>query len=153
MLKPNQLQQRLIEQVPLLNAHPDKLVVISGAGNVVSTLASPLSFEYHFPLTLSVNEAGLTAQLADLIVVTVLDWLTENQPDMLSSNTRRLTDFVYHQQADGLTLTLQLTERVQVLDAEGVRTITHLPEPSLPPANARPREVYLNGELISHWAE
>ena len=153
MLKTNQLQQRLIEQVPLLNQHPEKLVIVTGAGNVVSTLAPSLSFEYHFPLTLTVSDDALSDAVTDLVVVSVLDWLRENQPDILSSSTRRLTDFAVSPQANGLTITLQLTERVQVVDRDGVRTITHLPEPSLPEDNTRPHQVYLNGELISQWTE
>jgi hypothetical protein len=153
VLKPTQLQQRLIEQIPLLSTQPEKLVILTGNGNVVSTLAPSLSFEYRFPLTLTVSDSGLSDKLVDLIVVTVLDWLTENQPDILSSSTRRLTDVSYARQENSLTMTLQLTERVQVQDTDGVRTITHLPEPPRPEDNVRPHQVYLNGELISHWAE
>lgn len=153
MLKPNQLQQRLIEQIPELNVHPENLKVTARSGNVVATPAPSLSFEYHYPLTLAVTTANLGESLADNIVVEVLDWLTLNQPEVMSSSTRRLTDFTFSQLADTLTLTLQLTERVQVMDADGVRTITHLPEPPLPENNTRPRQVYLNGELISQWAE
>lgn len=153
MLKPNQLQQRLIEQVPLLSQHPEKMVIVTGAGNVVSTLAPSLSFEYHFSLTLTVSDNDISDTVADLIVVTVLDWLRENQPDILSSGTRRLADFAFSQLANSLTITLQLTERVQVQDIDGVRTMTHLPEPPPPEDNVRPHQVYLNGELISQWTE
>ncbi|GBU13790.1 phage tail protein [Enterobacterales bacterium] len=153
MLKPSQLQQRLIEQVPLLHQHPEKLVMVIGAGNVVSTLATSLSFEYHFPLTLTVSDNAVSDAVTDQVVVTVLKWLGENQPDILSSSTRRLTDFAVTPLTDRLTITLQLTERVQVQDLDGVQTITHLPEPPLPENNARPHQVYLNGELISQWTE
>lgn len=153
MLKPKQLQQRLIEQIPELGAHPEILKVNAGPGSVVATLAPSLSFEYHYPLTLVATTADLSESLVDHIVVEVLDWLTLNQPEVMSNSARRLTDFTFTQLADTLTLTLQLTERVQVKDADGVRTITHLPEPPLPENNARPHQVYLNGELISQWAE
>jgi len=153
VLKTNQLQQRLIEQVPLLNQHPEKLVVVTGPGNVVSTLAPSLSFEYHFPITLTVSNDALSDAVTDLVVVAVLDWVRENQPDILSSSTRRLTDFAVSLLANSLTIRLPLTERVQVVDLDGVRTITHLPEPPLPEDNARPHQVYLNGELISQWTE
>jgi len=153
VLKPKQLQQRLIEQIPELAAHPEILVVSLGPGNVVATPAPSLSFEYHYPLTLAVNAADFSGSLADRMVVEVLDWLTVNQPEVMSNSARRLTDFTFSQQADALTLTLQLTERVQVKDADGVRTTTHLPEPPLPENSARPHQVYLNGELISQWAE
>lgn len=153
MLKPKQLQQRLIEQIPQLSAHPESLSISTGLGSVVATLANSLSFEYHYPLTLTVNAASLDEPFTDQIIVAVLDWITVNQPDMLSSSERRLTDFVFAQLAEKLTLTLQLTERVQVQDVDGVRTITHLPEPPLPENNVRPHQVYLNGELISQWSE
>lgn len=153
MLKPNQLQQRLIEQIPLLNAQPENLTVTMGAGNVVATLASSLSFEFHYPITLTVTADELNEKLADHITVTVLDWLTVNQPDIMSSSARRLTDFTFTQLANSLSITLQLTERVQVQDLDGVCTITHLPEPPLPENNVRPHQIYLNGELISQWTE
>jgi len=63
----------------------------------------------------------------------------------------RLNDFTFTQQERSLVLVLQLTERVQVSDKDEVRTITHLPEPPLPENVALPRQVYLNGELISSW--
>jgi len=153
VLKPNQLQQRLIEQIPELQAHPENLTLTLGPGSVVATLASSLSFEYRYPLTLAVKTAELNDALADHMVVTVLEWLSVNQPDMMSSSTRRLTDFVFTSLTDSLTITLQLTERVQVQDVEGTRSITHLPEPALPDNDVRPHQVYLNGELISQWRE
>lgn len=153
MLKPKQLQQRLVEQIPQLSAHPDSLTMTIGPGNIVATLAPSLSFEYRYPLTLVVTPEALSESLHDQMVVAVLDWLSVNQPEIMSNSERRLTDFTFTQQADKLTLALQLTERVQVQDVDGVRTITHLPEPPLPENNARPHQVYLNGELISQWAE
>jgi hypothetical protein len=151
MQKPIQLQQRLIEQIPQLTAAPEKLALATGAGNVVATSAPSLSFEYRYPLTVTITDEALSETLVDLSVVTVLDWLQVNQPEILGNAAHRLSDFTFVQQASSLVLTLQLTERVLVADAEDVRTITHLPEPPLPENVALPREVYLNGELISSW--
>ncbi|MBU9854033.1 phage tail protein [Rahnella bonaserana] len=151
MQKPIQLQQRLIEQIPQLTAAPEKLALATGAGNVVATSAPSLSFEYRYPLTVTITDEALSETLVDLAVVTVLDWLQVNQPEILGNAAHRLSDFTFVQQASSLVLTLQLTERVLVADAEDVRTITHLPEPPLPENVALPREVYLNGELISSW--
>ena len=151
MQKPIQLQQRLIEQIPLLAAAPEKLVLATGPGKVVATSAPSLSFEYRYPLTLSFTDDALSETLVDLAVVTVLDWLQVNQPEILGNALHRLNDFTFTQQAGSLVLTLQLTERVQVSDTGDVRTITHLPEPPLPENVALPRQVYLNGELISSW--
>ncbi|PKE29354.1 phage tail protein [Rahnella sp. AA] len=152
MQKPVQLRQRLTEQIPLFMTSPEKLVMTTGAGNVVATSAPSLSFEYRYPLTLTVSdETALSETLVDQIVVIILDWLRVNQPEILSNNLHRLSDFIFTQQEKSLAITLQLTERVQVVDQESVRTITHLPEPPLPENVALPRQVYLNGELISSW--
>jgi len=151
MKKPIQLQQRLTEQIPQLTAAPEKLALTTGAGNVVATSAPSLSFEYRYPLTVTITDEAISETLVDLLVVTVLDWLQVNQPEILGNAAQRLSDFTFTQQANSLVLTLQLTERVQVSDSEDVRTITHLPEPPLPENVTLPREVYLNGELISSW--
>ncbi len=153
MQKPNQLQQRLIEQIPLFQFAPEKLVLITGQGYVVATAAASLSFEYRYPLTLTItdDDAPLSEQLVDQVVVTILGWLRVNQPEILGNASHRLSDFTFTQQEHSLTLTLQLTERVQVADQDDVRTITHLSEPPLPENVALPRQVYLNGELISSW--
>ncbi|QQN34697.1 phage tail protein [Rahnella aceris] len=152
MQKPIQLQQRLIEQIPLLAATPEKLVIATGPGNVVATSAPSLSFEYRYPLTVTITDDALSETLVDLAVVTVLDWLQVNQPEILGNALHRLNDFTFTQQERSLALVLQLTERVQVSDnKDEVRTITHLPEPPLPENVALPRQVYLNGELISSW--
>lgn len=73
MQKPIQLQQRLIEQIPLLAATPEKLVIATGPGNVVATSAPSLSFEYRYPLTVTITDDALSETLVDLAVVTVLD--------------------------------------------------------------------------------
>ena len=152
MQKPIQLQQRLIEQIPLLAATPEKLVIATGPGHVVATSAPSLSFEYRYPLTVTITDDALSETLVDLAVVTVLDWLQVNQPEILGNALHRLNDFTFTQQERSLALVLQLTERVQVSDnKDEVRTITHLPEPPLPENVALPRQVYLNGELISSW--
>jgi len=153
MQKPLQLQQRLIEQILLFKFAPEKLALVTGVGNVIATPAPSLSFEYRYPLTLTVtdDDAPLSEKLVDQVVVTLLDWLRVNQPEILGNASHRLSDFTFFQQDHRLVLTLQLTERVLVADQDDVRTITHLPEPPLPENVALPRQVYLNGELISSW--
>lgn len=154
MQKPLQLKQRLIEQIPFFQSAPEKLVMTTGAGNVVATSAFSLSFEYRYPLTLSVSSDNAPDEsLTDQMVVAILDWLRINQPEILGNAAHRLTDFAFVQPGAALSFTLQLTERVQVADENFVRTITHLPEPPLPENVALPRQVYLNGELISSWTE
>lgn len=155
MLKPTQLQQKLIERVPLLTQSPEKLTITVGSGQIISTLAGGLSFEYHFPLTLKINDLKDGDPMQDLVVVTVLAWLRENQPDLLANNNKRQTGFSWAlentDQQNILTLTLQLTERVQVLEEDGNAMITHLPEPPQPENVSPFYQVYLNKELISRW--
>lgn len=152
MQKPDQLHQLLTEQIPVFTAAPEKLVMTTGAGNVVATSATSLSFEYRYPLTLTVSDQTVLSEtLVDQMVVIILDWLRVNQPEILGNADHRLSDFMFSVQENSLIFTLQLTERVQVIDHDDARTIIHLPEPALPEDVALPRQVYLNGELISSW--
>ncbi|MDF7786535.1 phage tail protein [Pantoea sp. BS_4] len=153
MLKATQLRQVLINSVPLLQQNPDNLTIDIQSGSLVSTLASSLSFEYHFQLAVVITQY---ADDIDLIMVPVLAWLRENQPDIMVSEEKRRTGFTFTLDATGegkhtVTVTLQLTERVWVEQQEGGLHITHLPEPALPENDARPWQLYIKGKLVSEW--
>ncbi len=77
MLKANQLRQVLINSVPLLQQNPDNLTIAIQSGNLVSTLASSLSFEYHFQLAVTITDY---AEDIDLIMVPLLTWLRKTSP-------------------------------------------------------------------------
>ncbi|MGA4366718.1 hypothetical protein ACVW06_000620 [Pantoea ananatis] len=153
MLKATQLRQVLINSVPLLQQNPDNLTIAIQSGNLVSTLASSLSFEYHFQLAVTISDY---AEDIDLIMVPLLTWLRENQPDIMVSDEKLRTGFTFTLEATGdgrskVNITLQLTERVCVEQQNGALHITHLPEPAMPENVERPWQLYIKGKLVSEW--
>ncbi|MCR1568723.1 phage tail protein [Mixta sp.] len=154
MLKPKQLREALTNSVPLLARNPDSLNMFIDSGRIVSTLASSLSFEYQYQLNLVITDY---ADDIDLVMVPVLAWLRENQPDIMATEEKRRTGFTF--KADVLSDTLcdisidlQLTERVIVKQDGDALHVNHIGEPPLPENVNRPLQLYVNGELISELA-
>ncbi|MGD8204961.1 phage tail protein [Pantoea sp. FN0305] len=154
MLKPKQLREALTNSVPLLARNPDSLNMFIDSGRIVSTLASSLSFEYQYQLNLVITDY---ADDIDLVMVPVLAWLRENQPDIMATEEKRRTGFTF--KADVLSdtlcdisINLQLTERVIVKQDGDALHVNHIGEPPLPENVNRPLQLYVNGELISELA-
>ncbi|MCQ5469354.1 phage tail protein [Pantoea brenneri] len=153
MLKPKQLREALTASVPLLQRNPDSLNMFIDGGRIASTLASSLSFEYQYQLNIVITDY---ADDIDLIMVPVLAWLRENQPDIMATEEKRRTGFTFKADviSDSLcdvSIDLQLTERVLVKQENGALHVTHLPEPPLPENVERPLQLYVHGELVSEW--
>ncbi|WP_448309541.1 phage tail protein [Pantoea sp. PGP6] len=153
MLKPKQLREGLTASVPLLQRNPDSLNMFIDGGRIASTLASSLSFEYQYQLNIVITDY---ADDIDLIMVPVLAWLRENQPDIMATEEKRRTGFTFKADviSDSLcdvSIDLQLTERVLVKQENGALHVTHLPEPPLPENIERPLQLYVHGELVSEW--
>jgi hypothetical protein len=133
MNKPQQLRQLLSNAVPHLQQNPDCLHIFIEQGNIAATAAGQnLSFEYQFNCVIIVTDYG---DHADKLIVPLLGWLAQHQPELLQNPDRRDTGFKFkaellnHSTAD-IEIVLALTERVQVqADAQGRLSITHLPEP------------------------
>jgi len=154
MLKPKQLREALTNSVPLLARNPDSLNMFIDSGRIVSTLASSLSFEYQYQLNLVITDY---ADDIDLVMVPVLAWLRENQPDIMATEEKRRTGFTF--KADVLSDTLcdisidlQLTERVIVKQDGDALHVNHIGEPPLPDNVNRPLQLYVHGELVSELA-
>jgi len=153
MLKPNQLRKALANSVPQLQRSPDSLNMFIDSGRMVSTLASSLSFEYQYQLNLVITDYDGDL---DLLVVPVLAWLRENQPDIMATEEKRRTGFTF--QADiisdtamDISMNIQLTERVIVKNEGGALHVNHVGEPPLPENDSSPTQLYVNGELVSEW--
>ena len=151
MQKPKQLRQALTDSVPLLQRNPDGLNMFIDGGRIVSTLASSLSFEYQYQLNLVVTDYG---DDIDLLMVPMLAWLRQNQPDIMATEEKRRTGFTF--KADvisdtlcDISIDLQLTERVIVKQEGGALHVTHVGENPLPEIDARPLQLYVKGELVS----
>ncbi|MGY2799256.1 hypothetical protein ACVWV0_003432 [Ewingella americana] len=155
MLKPLQLRDYLTARVPVLKKSPEQLRVFIDNARVVSTLASSLSFEYQYQLNLLITDF---TQDADLLIVPMLAWLRENQPDIMATAEKQQAGFTFRADVNNdnsfdISINLQLTERVIVKQLDGGLHVNHLPEPPLPEDVEKPRELYLRGELVSQWNE
>lgn len=155
MLKPNTLQRALIDAVPALRDNPEMLHLWVDKGSNRATLAASLSFEKSFSLNVAVR--GFAGDI-DTLFVPVMAWLRDNQPDMLTPEAAAQARFSWTlatnaDQTQDLTMVLQLTERTQVKEVDGVLQAETLPEPPPPAFVTRPKELYINGELVSRWQE
>ena len=151
MLKPQQIRQMLADSVPLLKRNPDSLNMFIDSGRIASTLASSLSFEYQYQLNLVVTDYG---DSLDLLIVPLLAWLRENQPDIMATEEKRRTGFTF--KADvisdtlcDISIDLQLTERVIVKQEGGALHVNHIGENPLSDNDSRPMQLYARGELVS----
>lgn len=153
MLKPAQLRKVLTDCVPHLQTNPDSLNMFVDSGRIVSTLAASLSFEDQYQLNLVITDYPGNV---DLLIVPVLAWLRENQPDIMATEEKRRTGFTHEVDIISDTLIdisikLQLTERVIVRQVDGALHVDRVPEPPLPDNGEAPKQLYLAGQLISEW--
>ncbi|RRZ95821.1 phage tail protein [Erwinia sp. 198] len=151
MEKPTQLRRALTDSVPLLQRNPDGLNMFIDGGRIASTLASSLSFEYQYQLNLVITDYG---DDIDLIMVPLLAWLRENQPDIMATEEKRRTGFTFKVDVLSDTLCdisidLQLTERVIVKQEGDALHVTHAGENPPPDNVSRPTQLYAGGELVS----
>lgn len=131
MIKPASLRAALSSTVAFLARNPDKLLVFVTNGNIVSTGAPSLGFEYGYNLELIVTDFP---ESSDNIVIPILAWLQTNQPEMLANPDLRSDGFkfeaeILNNSTCDIKITLALTERVIVAIADGVIQATHLDEP------------------------
>lgn len=154
MIKPASLREHLKAALPELGRNPDKLLVFIDSGNVQSTFAAGLSFEYSYTLRLILTDF---AGHPDAVVVPMLIWLREHQPELLANPANRdrigfEADLLDHGKVD-LDIRLPLTESVGVHPrAGGGYDVEHYPEPQLEaPLEAEHWQIFLKGELIAEW--
>lgn len=150
MIKPQSLREHLSGALPQLQQNPEQLLIFVEGGKLVSGAAGngrSLSFEYRYTLVMIFTD---WSQHTNHIVVPLLQWLNEHQPDVLHSPEARergvdfVAEYLNHQTAD-LEFKIPLTEAVAVeLVAPGQLEATHLPEPNLSESD-KPWESFLNG--------
>lgn len=135
MIKPASLRAAIEAALPDLKRNPDRLLVFVKEGSIRCTAAASLSFEYAYTLQLVVTDY---AEHADTVMVPVLAWVAEHQPELLANPDRRDgirfdAELLDHKGMD-LGVSVQLTERVVVTTHEdGTHTTEHVPEPPLDP--------------------
>lgn len=155
MLKPASLRKALFKSVPLLRDNPDMLHMFVDGGVINATLAASLSFENRYTLDIVVTD--YTGDL-NLLIVPVNVWLREHQPDIMTTDEGKKRGFTYvadinSDDSKDVRMSLQLTERTIVNEADRRLNVTPLDEPPPPVPVHRPMELYVHGELVSKWDE
>ena len=132
MNKPEELRTLLLSAVPHLKQNPNELHVFIKNGNVVATAAKKnLSFEYQFDLVIIVTDY---AEHPDKLMVPLLAWVAEHQPELLTNPEKRQNGIRFavemiNKKLVDIEISLSLTERVRVTAVEGGREVEHLAEP------------------------
>lgn len=155
MLKPDSLRRALTDAVPALRTNPDMLRLFIDNGNIAATLAASLSFEKQY--TLNVVVTDFTGDM-DLLLVPVMAWLREHQPDVMTTDEGRKKGFTWYADVNNdssvdVSISLLLTERTIVKEIDGALHVSTLPEPQPPEPVTRPVAMYAGGELVSQWDE
>jgi hypothetical protein len=131
MNKAKLLRQHLETTLPSLKNDPDALLVFIDKGSFACTQSPSLSYEYRYDLNIIITDCNLHA---DELIIPLLVWIRENQPDLLTGNHDEgmgfEADILSHSSAD-ISFTLKLTERVIVSIADGQTIATHVGEPQL----------------------
>ncbi len=130
MKKPEGLRAHLTEALPWLRDNPDRLLVFIDEGGIVSTEEAGLSFEWRYTLNLIFTD--LAEHPVD-IVVPMLEWLRENQSELMGNPERRNdirfeADVLAGDKID-LSIKLPLTERVGVHLQDGKPVVENYAEP------------------------
>lgn len=131
MKKPESLRDLMTQAVPAIKADPTRLSLFIDRGSIRVRPGS-LSFEYAYSVNLVVQDY---AGDPDAVIVPVIAWIAEHQPELLQRQDSQAFDFESELLAEGvfdLSLTIALTERVRVVRADGGVTVEHL-EDRLPP--------------------
>ncbi|HCI5976898.1 TPA: phage tail protein [Klebsiella variicola subsp. variicola] len=155
MLKPNSLRKALTDAVPVLRSNPDMLRVFIDSGNNVATLARSLSYEKRYTLNIVVMD--FTDDI-DLLFVPVMAWLRVNQPDSMTTDEGRKKGFTWYADINNdssidVSISLLLTERTLVKEADGALYVENIPEPPPPEPVTRPVEMWSDGIMVSEWDE
>ena len=149
MNKPSQIRTVLTNAVLHLKQNPDTLHVFIENGNLFATgVNENLSFEYQYDCVVTVTDF---AAHPDLLMVPLLAWAIEHQPELLHNPDKRAggitfkAELVSHSSCD-IEIKLKLTERVKVESTGNGMTATHLPEPKIDTGITW--QLYINQELV-----
>lgn len=114
MRKLNQLRAVLEQSNPYFKQNPDRLQLYIDGGQIISTGAASLSFEYVYTLNIIVTDYA--ADIAHLIVP-IIAYLRENQPENFENPSRRENAFKYQLDYNNnntvdVSFEIAMTERV-----------------------------------------
>ncbi|HHQ4584659.1 phage tail protein [Aeromonas hydrophila] len=148
MLKPAAIRDVIASCVPQLAQNPDRLILTVGDGRIVATGARSLSFEWQYPLSIGVIDF---AGHPDQLVVPLLAWLRQNQPELFTNPDKRENAIKVESELLAgdlydLLITIQLNERVIVKKTELGIGWEHVEEPPEDPYDGITWELFINGE-------
>lgn len=129
MNKPAGLRRLLLATA--LNGAGDRLSMFVDRGRLRSRMTGSMAFEYAYTLEIVVQEY---AGSIDDLMVPILAWVAEQQPDLIERNGAEAIAFESElldaDRAD-VSITLELTENVLVRrTGDRAWSATHLPEPN-----------------------
>jgi len=155
MHKLKSLRTTLTNAIPALQSHPEMLHLSMSNGKIVSTLATSLSFENQYTLTLVIT--GFSGDI-ESIFVPLQAWLRVHQADIMTTEAGRQKGFTYFATVNDddsleLSISLALTERILVKELDDELHAEYAPEPQPPEPVTRPMQLYVHGELVSEWDE
>jgi P2 phage tail completion protein R (GpR) len=131
MQKPDDLRRVLLAHVPALRDDPAKLSLFVDKGRIAARTGS-LAFKYHYTLNLVAQDY---AGSIDGLIVPILAWIAEAQPDLLERAPQepfRFESELLSTDAADVSIWIDLTEIVTVqLQPAGGFATTHLPDQRL----------------------
>lgn len=142
MKKPEQIRELLEQHSLLIKNNPDKLHIFIEDGDVISTAAKSLSFEYQYKLNIIILDY---AESIDYLMVPIIAWMYVHQNEKMGNSDLRqdaikLEIEQLNNKSCDVGITLSLTERVIVQNSNNGLEYKHL--------NDNPPE-----EMIPTWAK
>lgn len=157
MKKPQSLRDHLLAAVPGLKRNRDQLAVFVDQGNIRSTAAHGLSFEYSYTVQVLITDYPGSA---DAVAIPLLAWVRANQRELLENLERGKTAIefevdILNTDLVDMSIRLPLTERVivkQIGAGSSTLQVTHPEEPQLTEQlPGGPWQLYAGEELIAEW--
>ncbi|WP_038343001.1 phage tail protein [Acinetobacter sp. A47] len=157
MKKPESLRQHMLNAVSELRRDPERMLIFTEEGNIRSTLANGLSFEYEYELSFILTEyAGDLAA----VMIPLLQWVRVNQHELMvnlgkNKDAFKFETVILNNNTVHLSMSFPVTERVIVQRLpDGTLDISYPDEPKYETA-AEPTLFKMHdqktGELLAEW--
>lgn len=131
MNKPQRLRSLLTQSVPYFANNPDQLLFYYAKGKIIATGAASLSYQYAYDLEITVTDFP---DHPDLIFVPVLEFIREQQPELLFNPDKQAVEFEAdpnNHNTHDLYIKIPLTERVIVQQDGNQYQVHHADEPQM----------------------
>jgi hypothetical protein len=138
MKKPQKIRELLEKHSLFIKSNPDKLHIFIENGDVLSTAAKSLSFEYQYKLNIVILDY---AESIDYLMVPIMAWMYIHQNEKMSNADLRhdavkLEVEQLNEQSHDISITLSLSERVIVKN--GVDGLEYKHVNDMPPKEMLP---------------